>query len=309
MYYSLLVKDNTSPHFKEADEIHIMLRRYTENKSKLLDWIKDSLSQTQRLVVEIEDTLPDPLEEELNLFSLIAEAHPYMAFCLSVYNKDKEKLLDFFKSKEIKFFYSEYIDSWDKLNCFLAEGVSDIRIVNELGFSLQSVRKVAPAANIRVFPNVAQTNAKIPSSIDDLTKFFIRPEDTLYYEPYVDFFEFYAPLKQQDVYFRIYKRGSWTGSLSLLIKEFNIDVVGAQLVRFGSSRVNCNKGCAKGEACSICKKALALSTVLNDMQIGLKKEPLKEHYTKEEAATILKELKGYTQDLEEEKERRELEEC
>ena len=70
-------------------------------------------------------------------------------------------------------------------------------ITNEFAFNMIDISKVCylNSTMIRVYPNIAQTSARKTSTIDSLTKFFIRPEDVMFYEPYVDVFEFYCPIK------------------------------------------------------------------------------------------------------------------
>ena len=99
----------------------------------------------------------------------------------------------------------------------------------------------------------------------------------------------------------IYQRQSWTTNLSFIIKEFDKDVISAQLTRFGSTRLNCGKTCAHG-ACSVCKRALDLSTLLNDLNIGLKRNVPINHYTPKEAYEALREL-SYIKESEEEVEK------
>lgn len=292
MKYAIYFKPN-SRYDIEADEILIV---YRKRSIGLINWVQKR-PENQRIIVDI-TILNYDFNDDMDIFTEAAAAHPNIAFKIST-NNNFDKL----KENNIDYFFVEFADTWDKLHSYISKGVSDIYVTNELGFQMKDVKMVCLTHNvkIRVYPNVAQTSARDTSSVDTLTKFFIRPEDTMFYEPYVDTFEFFCPINQQDVYMDIYKRQSWTSSLSILIKDFDIDVISAQLVRFGTTRLNCGKVCSYGK-CAVCKHALDFSTLLNDLNIGLtKNEPIRK-YTKEEAYEKLRELSYIVETKQEEDE-------
>ena len=293
MKYALYFNAN-SKYDKKADEIIIMYRKRSVG---LIEWIKKR-PEEQRIIIDISNYDGNILDD-IDIFKAVQEVHPYIAIKLY----QEEDIYSVFKENNIDYFFIEFADTWDKLHSYLHQGVSDVYITNEFAFNMIDISKVCHlnSTMIRVYPNIAQTSARKTSTIDSLTKFFIRPEDVMFYEPYVDVFEFYCPIKQQDVYMEIYQRQSWTTNLSFIIKEFDKDVISAQLTRFGSTRLNCGKTCAHG-ACSVCKRALDLSTLLNDLNIGLKRNVPISHYTPKEAYEALREL-SYIKESEEEVEK------
>lgn len=181
---------------------------------------------------------------------------------------DKDsKFLSEIKNKNIPFFYRNYVNHWDLLQGFLLDGVTDIYIVEELGFELDKVYKVLNAANIkvRVFPDVAQASC---GNLPELKSFFIRPEDMDIYAPYVDIFEFWAKEKLQETYYEIYaKDRKWFGPLNELIRgldsSFELDSRYI-LPYFAERRVKCAKQCFKGGPCIICDRIEKASKTFKD---------------------------------------------
>lgn len=68
---------------------------------------------------------------------------------------------------------------------------TDMYICEELGFSLLKISKILHDNNVkvRVFPNICQSSFPETESIKT---FFIRPEDIIFYAPFVDVFELVA---------------------------------------------------------------------------------------------------------------------
>jgi hypothetical protein len=60
----------------------------------------------------------------------------------------------------MKFYFNIYVKDWDTLHGLINEGVSDIFIVEEMGFQLVDAAAIAHEAKvqIRIFPNVAQSS-------------------------------------------------------------------------------------------------------------------------------------------------------
>lgn len=84
----------------------------------------------------------------------------------------KNEELGFLLNKYIdsKFYFDTKINDWDRVIGFIEYGVTDIFIVEGLGFELDKVAAIAHKNNvqIRVFPNVAQSTW---NDLDDLRKF------------------------------------------------------------------------------------------------------------------------------------------
>ena len=159
-----------------------------------------------------------------------------------------------------KFYFDTKVNDWDRVIGFIEYGVSDIFIVEGLGFELDKIAEIAHQNNvqIRVYPNVAQTTW---NDLDDLRKFWIRPEDIDFYSQYVDVCEFYGYDEKIDVIYDIYKKDKkWFGNLGEIIAGINMKIDSRYVVpRFVKKRVRCGRECLKGGNCQMCDRVRELS--------------------------------------------------
>ena len=183
-----------------------------------------------------------------------------------------KKLINVFKKIRVPFYFNTPIDSWDVLQGHIALGVSDVLIVNELGFALDKVRAiVGKDVKIRCYPNVAQ------SRWDDtpgIKCFWIRPEDMMMYDPYIDVLEFFqtpgnTAISDINVLYNIYfLRGKWAGDLNELILYYEGSLDSNYVVpQFPLRRAICGKKCYMGGNCRICDEVEKLSLTLSDKRL------------------------------------------
>ena len=186
------------------------------------------------------------------------------------------------------------------LDGYLNLGVSDVYIVNELGFELDKVYDIVHDHNakVRVFPNIAQSAW---TYTPDLKKFFIRPEDIKDYEKYVDVFEIFEgyvdglevyeiaePIIAETLY-RVYAIDTqWYGKLEEIIANFHANLDGRFLhPRWVDRRVRCGKKCLKGSMCDMCNTIAGLGESLEKAGIIVSKpKPEKESKSEEEILAI-----------------------
>ncbi len=259
MKYCLVLTD--IPAIEKADEI---LLEYNKKNLKIIDYIKEH--SNQRIILNISN-LDEALQykeiEKLN--AIYVENKLNFSIKLPSYN---EKIKDLLPNLQVPFFFDWIITDWDELLGYIQLGVSDVYIGNNLGFELDKVAEVAHQNNvqIRVFPNVAQSSWKETSG---LKKFFIRPEDVTFYSDYVDVFEFWGTdLKKQEIFYKIYNKQEWFGSLNEIIYELNEELDSRYIIpRFAEKRVRCKKECLKGGKCQICDRIKELSYTLEEAHI------------------------------------------
>lgn len=250
-------------YMNEVDEIMITYKNQDANLIKFLV----EIPEWQRIVVDISHNEDMKIEENLSIFYAAFRQHKNLTIKMSITQKDM--CADLFE-QNIPYFFDEFVDKWDVLISFIKLGVSDVYIVNELGFELKNVSKVCKEnnVNIRVFPNVAQSGSKI-NNLDKLKTFFIRPEDIYAYEEYVDICEFFGPLDRQSVLYKIYKNERWMGNLEELIIGLNISFSNRTILPiFGEKRINCEKKCYYGQ-CIICEKIETVANQLKEAEIEL----------------------------------------
>lgn len=259
MKYCLVLTD--IPAIEKADEI---ILEYNRKNLKIIDYIKEH--SNQRIILNISN-LNEALQykeiEKLN--AIYVENKLNFSIKLPSYN---EKIKDLLPSLQVPFFFDWIVTDWDELLGYIQLGVSDVYIGNNLGFELDKVAEVAHQNNvqIRVFPNVAQSSWKETSG---LKKFFIRPEDVTFYSDYVDIFEFWGTdLKKQEIFYKIYSKQEWFGSLNEIIYELNEELDSRYIIpRFAEKRVRCKKECLKGGKCQICDRIKELSYTLEEAHI------------------------------------------
>lgn len=268
----------------KIDELIII---YKEKSIHLIDFM-ETRPQEQRVVLDI-TALENP-EECIDIFAEAAKLHPSLALKMSAYQLNDDDL-DKLKELNIPFFYDKYIYTWDELNSIIKKGVSDVYITNEFAFKMDKIANHCHKnqVNVRVFPNVAQSTALL-GGIDELTKFFIRPEDVDIYEPYVDYMELFGNPSTLDFCYKIYQQKTWFGLLNQLIIGYDGDAYNREMSNmFGLYRTKCGKICSYS-GCSICHRFADISKKMGDAELGLQysNPPMSE----EEFNKIIEESKG-----------------
>ena len=260
------VYSNTSHIIDKVDEIIIYF-----DKNKILNLFTDFIPkhQNQRIIIELKDDYEDNLESLKKILNIYKE-RPQLKFDLLVNNFEQE-FIDLLKNSDIKYFFHIYVNNWDTFRGLIALGASDIYIVENMGFELDKIAAIAHEHNIqiRVFPNVVQSSW---NDIQDIYKFFIRPEDIDVYEKYIDVYEFYGNSKKTEVYYNIYKNNKiWFGNLKEIIIGMNSDLDSRYIIpRFADKRSRCGKECFKGGKCKICDRIIELSQSLKDADLIVK---------------------------------------
>ena len=136
-------------------------------------------------------------------------------------------------------------------------GVSEVYVAEELGFRLPEVNKITKHNNIqvRVYPNVTQSSYGTKTLIPTACKFWIRPEDTIWYEDLVDTFELFDVNNRLSVVYEIYKQKAWDGSISdIILDAESLKGVDSNAIppHFGEQRAKgCRQSCLYG-GCGVC---------------------------------------------------------
>ncbi len=243
----------------EVDEISII---YNSQDTSLINFLQEH--KNQRIHLAIEENF-----NNAELLAAIHKAYPEINFVLKIPNN--KELINKCKEVNLPFWIRSYINNWDTLTYFLSLGVTDVLITEELGFDIERVAAAAHkcGTKVRIFPNVAQSSINEMYSIK---KFFVRPEDIQYYEPYVDVCEFFGTSKNIETYYKVYtKDKKWFGQLKEIIISFNDNLDNRCLLNnFAQARINCDKKCLKGSKCQLCEKFSHLNQTLSDRNIIVK---------------------------------------
>lgn len=255
--------------FKYLQEVDEIIIGFKNRNVEIFDFIK-TIPEEQRVIL---DTTKDEnfiIANNLDIFAEIVKLHKNIAIKLPLYLKSE--VVDLYELN-IPFFFDFFVDKWDTLMSLVNMNVSDIYIVNELGFELKDVSFICKEnnVNIRVFPNVAQLSS-IADNLDTFKSFFIRPEDVSIYEPYVDVFEFFGPADRQSVLYEIYKSEKWLGDLRELIIGLEYSISSKTIFpAFGEERVNCRKRCYQNK-CIVCEKIQSIAKELREANLKIVRE-------------------------------------
>lgn len=270
MNYCLRYTNSSKIMIKEAEEISII---YDKNDTALPAFIEKHDTKRINLIIENPEESLDAFE--IKKLNAINEKYHYSVIYVCLYSNKRceamsDNLLALMADLKMPWFTGNMITTWDALHYFISLGVTDVYIAEDLGFEISLVYDVCHKANVkvRVIPNVAQSNI---NQTPDLKKFFIRPEDMELYSKYIDTVEFWGELRQQDVFYKIYKGGKWYGNLKEIIFSFNEDLDSHRVLPvFGNARLGCDKRCLKGFNCSICESIKSIQEQMKEQNLIIK---------------------------------------
>lgn len=260
-------------YLNEIDEITI---QYDQNNPKTLeDFLQ--LYQNKRINIVIQNEEDFIENNRIEIFKNISINNPNINFALVLQSLKKSTVAQEIYNiiincgVPIKYFFYEMVNDWDTLWGYIKYNPSDMYIVESLGFEIDKVAKILHDKNIKIrtFANVAQSSWK---DIDSLYKFFIRPEDIIWYESYIDVIEFFGNNNRIGTLYKIYaKDKKWPGLLNELILDFDNDIDNRFILPdFGLHRLKCGKQCLKGKRCKICDTTYQLSNTLKKNDIYIK---------------------------------------
>ena len=245
----------------EAQELKI---KYRKTDTTLKDFLLKYSNKS--IVIKIQDDF-DQLDAKI--FKEFLKECKNFKLILDFQNKG---LLDLILSYELPFFFSNFVNSIDKMWGLLEYSPTDMYICEELGFNLKDVSNILHSKNIkvRVFPNICQSSF---AATANLKAFFIRPDDIEFYSDYVDVFELISDPQRQKIIYKIYKEGKWFGALEELIPTLKMHIDNRFMLKdvFANARVNCRKKCLYNpNSCHICDQVIRTSQILKENNIYVK---------------------------------------
>ena len=241
----------------KADEL---IFDYYEDNVNLIEKVQ-TISEKVRIIIDITNFGGKP---NWDIIGASVQVHPNSAVLIT---KTQIDFVSALRMKNIKWFFADGCYTWDLLNECLNYGVTDVYIIDELGFDIINVSRVCKdkGVQVRVYPNVAQTSARL-LTLGDYTSFYIRPEDVKIYEEYIDIFEFFGSSNKESVLYDIYSSEEWDGPLeSLILNLYRGDMVKNSLIPniFGFYRLECKKKC-NYHACRLCKKNISSARTIKE---------------------------------------------
>lgn len=265
MNYCIDYKSNFK-YLKEIDELNIFFRKQDTSLPEFINRYKD-----KRINISINDDIDN---EGIKMLDAVVEQYSDVEIVLAINNYRNKNLIEAIRDSgvEHRLFFKQFVDNWDILNGLAELNPTDMYIVNDLCFNIKDVGNYLHKKGIKVrtFPNVAQS--KWGGNKNTLRTFFIRPEDVILYEKYVDTFEFFGKPNSIETYYKIYNIDKqWFGKLNEIILGLDSDIDSRYLLpSFAFYRLNCGKRCGKGYHCDMCDSFKLVADTLEKAHISSK---------------------------------------
>lgn len=259
--------------FRYNDIIDEVVFNYATYRDSIVDRLQEQgWKDEQRIIIDI--CLGGDIEI-IPILKMCMKNHNNFAVRLDVIQED---LIPELKKAEIPFFFTNYANTPDEIYGMIQKGVSDVYVTESLGFNIANIGAYCKKKdiNVRIIPNIAQYRRHFRENIPDPCKFFVRPEDTDLYEPYVDVFEIISSNDRLSILFEIYKNRQWLGDLKKLIIGLKEPFYNSSLVPyFGTERLKCNQKCMQ-EKCNLCPQMQILSHSFMKNNLAIMREKKKE---------------------------------
>ena len=263
MKYSLSCRHTLAALREYADEIKIN----SKDIQRIRDFATEDWKGTKNIVID----LSDGGEIDWPQLKVYQEVLNITIACpVSQFTTAQEYQFDYYWAYPISTYY--------ELQGLLDLGVSQILIEAPLTHDLIQLKKTIPSeTKIRMCINKC-FNDYMPRK-NGIVSSYIRPEDIIEYEPYINVAEFvYTELSQELTYYRVYKKGIWNGNLNILLPKLNYDVDnrGFELVPtfleedepdiklFAHRRISCGQVCQRDpHKCKFCYTVFNFITTLD----------------------------------------------
>jgi len=161
---------------------------------------------------------------------------------------------------QINFYIAYPISTYDELIAVVNLGSKYVRLGAPLFFDLDNIHKFFPDLKIRLVPNIAYDDGYIREN--GVAGTWVRPEDIMMYDPYVDTIEFHdIDSHKERALINIYwENRAWPGSLNMLITNLNYEGLNRLLPSmFTETRLNCQQKCVSRKSCHACFRLLHLA--------------------------------------------------
>lgn len=282
---------NYSRSFRHLHEVDEIILNYAGSE-RLITFVPELVGEnkSQRIILNILDVGDNEITSIIPFINKL-QADGYN---LAVITRETEYIQDF-KNANIPFFFIKGASNLETAVIQCEAGVSDVYVVEELGFRIKDIQFVREkyGVKIRVFPNIAQSaDNRYTNGIE---RFWIRPEDTELYEPYVDIFEILPgqnDTSRLSVIYEIYRDRQWLGNLNDIILDFSSPIVNNRGMNphFGEMRLNCGKKCVMGQ-CNLCPQMADLANSFTEVGLEIIKKKYKPEITEEQKQKVMNKLK------------------
>lgn len=270
----------TNPDMKNVDKAGQIKIEYRPQDTTLKDFL--ILNRDKRVYIEITNENFFSSKEQMLLFKNLVEDEETGAnwtiqmpvkfiYDAEVGHIDQTRF-EILKASAPHYMFTDLIGNWEILDFIITLKPSEVYLTNILAFDLPKAFRALTEWNeigIRLYANWAQSAWDAGPA---LTKFFIRPEDAIYYEPYVTGIEFQGTSAIQDEMWDTYAiKKKWYGNLGEIIIGFTESLDSTRLPKlFGKSRACCGKRCVQGSICTICRTSREFAQTLDKINVEIK---------------------------------------
>lgn len=294
-----------SPKFRFYSEIDEVVFNYTKN-SDIDTLIKVALSkllkQEQKIIIRIENHY-DLTDTSFDLRSIVTsilqlkELHPNIL--VQIESLKLAAWVEILKDNKIPFMFYHYPKSMSEVCAMRLMGAEEVYITEDLGFHLDELQNMRKGGlRLRVYPNIAQAPVGC-DALPEITKFWIRPEDTEIYEDYIDIMEFF-PSDEEDrnsVIYEIYSKRQWMGQVEDIILSYHDKISNTTIApHFGGMRVHCHKKCTFGN-CNICTEIAQLGAAFDAVDFHVVKKKYVKPMDEKQKQKELEKLKQRGKDI------------
>lgn len=283
---------NYSRDFRHYDEVDEVILKMRQKQQDFVPFVLALIENNPTLKITLNLTKVFPEEDYADIIPGILKLKKDNVNIVVKVPEITYNVNDFYMAG-IPFFYSRTVTRLEEAYIQAELGASEIYIVGELGFRLKDLQALKDIYGVefRVYPNIAQSINK--NMINGVTRFWIRPEDTEIYEPYVDTFELLGGMNElrSSTIYEIYKQQQWMGNLNDIILDFDSPVVNNRGMNphFAEVRLNCGKKCLLGK-CNLCEQMATLANNFVEVGIEAIKPRKKKERSEEEKEAIRKKL-------------------
>lgn len=215
-------------------------------------------------------------EKEKFYINLVKEGINNFVLQIPYHVEGARELATALKMNEVPFYFMDAVTSWEQLNSFIEDGISDVLVSSSFAFNIKDIAEKChdKGIQVRAIPNIYQSAEYNDGSIG----FFIRPEAIDLYSKYIDIFELRC---SKDVCNTIYEvfaiDKEWYGDISEIIAGAPKGIVNRNMVElFDIARTGCGKKCVKSKnGCNICDTVIRLSKTFTDYNIEYRNNKLK----------------------------------
>lgn len=273
-------------HIKDVDEIII---QYTSN---IMTFVPELIGENKEKRI-ILDLVTEDKEDIPNIIPFINKLRQD-GYNIAVEISNTSDIIEIFRKDKIPYFFNWYANNLEIATIQCEMGVSDIYVTEELGFRIKDLEYLKSKYNvkIRIFPNIAQSRNN--TYVNALQRFWVRPEDTEIYEPYVDVFEILSgdDASRLSVIYEIYKNRQWLGNLNDIILDFKAPIINNRGMNphFAEMRLNCGKKCLLGK-CNLCNQMGEMSNSFVEVGLEVIKKKFKPEQSEQEIEEKINKLK------------------